>query len=173
MAGSEEEDPLAAYRRQQFDETWDFIVSGILPDGNRGLVYDWAEFEEWLRAEFEVLRFQALTENQTSQPRLEFNLASPLNPLGVEIMGTAYFSDKHIELEPATPRFVVQFLKKFAGRFPQNSRLYTIIHTLTHARFDPSMDEENAMMNMMTDDTELMEELGTYYGEQIQPGMEP
>jgi hypothetical protein len=31
------------------------------------------------------------------------------------------------------------------------------------------MDEENAMLNMMTDDMELMNELGTYYGETVQP----
>lgn len=173
MAESEEEDPVTAFRRRQFDEPYDFIVSGMLADGKRGLIFEWADFEQWLRAEFEIVRLVSLTGEQTSQPRLEFNLVTPLNPLGMEVVGSAYYSDRHLELEPATPRFLVHFLRKFAARFPANEKLFTIVHTLTFARFDPSMDEENAMLNMMTDDMELMEELGTYYGEILQPGMEP
>lgn len=169
MAESEGEDPATAYRRRQFDEPWDFIISGILPEGNSGLIFGWNEFETWLRSEFEVLRYEVMTPEQTTQPHVEFNLSTPLNPLDVEVNGSAFFSDGQINLEPVTPRFVFRFLTSFVKRFPRNNQIFTIMNTITHARFDPSMDEENAMLNMMTDDMELMDELGTYFGEKIQP----
>lgn len=169
MAESEEEDPNTAYKRRQFDEPWDFIISGILPDGRQELIIDQRLFESWLRAQFHVLRFVFRGPEHTTLPGYEFAISSDLNPLGLEVEGRLYADNGQLEFEPVTPRFIVRFLRAFIERFPENRQLYTIIHTLTYARFDPSLDEEEVMLKLLTDDEKLMEELGVYYGEVAEP----
>jgi hypothetical protein len=169
MAESVEEDPNTAYKRRQFNEPWDFIVSGIKRDGTRGLELKHGEFEEWLRQNYRLLEFVFRGPEESSIPHHSFVIATELNPLGMDVQGTLYTLDGHLELEPVTPLFVVRFLKAFQRRFPENKNIFSIIHTLTYARFDPSLHEEEAMLKMLSDDRELMEQLGVYFGETLQP----
>jgi hypothetical protein len=169
MAESEEEDPSTAFKRRQFNEPWDFIISGIKPDGTRGLIHAPKEFEVWVRTNYRILNFDFQGPEDASIPHYSFTIGTDLNPLGMDVEGTLYPLDGHLELEPVTPLFVVRFLAAFQRQFPENTNLFTIIHTLTYGRFDPSLDEEEAMLKILSDDRELMEELGVYFGEILQP----
>jgi hypothetical protein len=169
MAESTEEDPTTAYRRRQFDEPWDFIISGILPDGRQELIVDQRLFETWLRSHFKTLRYVFRGLEHTSMSGFEFAIATDLNPLGLEVEGRLYADNGQLELEPVTPRFIVRFLRAFIEQFPENRQLFTIVHTLTYARFNPLLDDEEAMLKLLTDDEKLMEELGVYYGEVADP----
>lgn len=154
------------YTRRQFDEPWDFTVSGGASQDFK-LRYDFPEFAGWLKAEFDVVSWSYVDYRNSPKPYYSF-VVEYRKPVGESSQsepqtaaGECMENERRIiMLEGATPRFLVGFIRSFRKRLPSNTDLVTVIHPLTYARFDPSLSDEEAMIKMMTDDEDLMRELG-------------
>ncbi|MGU3495086.1 hypothetical protein ACLBXM_13670 [Xanthobacteraceae bacterium A53D] len=160
--------PDLSYQRSQHDVIWDFIIGGSPQQGGR-LHFEMDEFRDFLAAHFTLTSWFYMGPDATPFPQHAFQMlhAHPNHlklpapyPLEIEIDGHAYDNRSSIEFETATPRFVLGFLRQFQRRFPANTHLVTIIHTLTYARFDPSLPDEEALNRMLSDDEALMREMG-------------
>ena len=154
-----------AYIRAQFDEVDNFIIDGVFHDADnrqvRGLLYEFSDFEEWLRLKFNVIDWAFRGLEWTTNPHYSFQILSPINPYpDQEIEGSAFEESKHLQLEPTSPRFVVRFLKSFVERFPENNKIYVMIGGISYAWFDPGLEEEAAMIQILSHDDAVMAELG-------------
>ncbi|SFR52330.1 hypothetical protein [Litoreibacter janthinus] len=68
--------------------------------------------------------------------------------------------DGTIFFENATPRFGIRFIHAFLSRFRQARPLFTVYGGVALNKFDPSLSEEEAMIQLMLDDPDFARELG-------------
>ncbi|MDP9835975.1 hypothetical protein J2T09_000717 [Neorhizobium huautlense] len=162
--------PDLEYKRSQYDVAWDFMVFGG-PRQDSRLNYRIEDFKEWVNANFTLTSWGYLDRSILPFPQYTFTLLHshpnhlklpvPYESEEIEIEGLAYDDlKKGLEFEVATPRFIGGFVRKFQERFPENTDIIIGIHTLTFSRFNASLSEDEAMNNMLTDDLNLMRELG-------------
>lgn len=137
----------------QFDIPAQIIVTAG-PAKETGLSVDLVRFKTWLHENFAVLEW---LRSETPQPHYQFAIDFPLeSDPAFQIEGLIYEDGrKGIAFGRATPRFAASFLGAFGEHFPENTDVITVVYDRICARFDASLDEQEALNRMMTLDHDL------------------